>query len=83
MKNLNKVPKPIITEDTKIQIKCALTKAMHQNKEILISYYRDGTVNDMYINLIHIDSRTKIVYCTDTFGLLTKFKIDEFVRIAH
>ncbi|MEC2962870.1 YolD-like family protein, partial [Bacillus cereus] len=46
-----------------------------------ISYYRDGMVQDMYINVLHIEPMTKTIYCTDAFGLNTKFKFDELVNI--
>ncbi|MEC3379500.1 YolD-like family protein, partial [Bacillus cereus] len=46
-------------------------------EEIHISYYRDGMVQDMYINVLHIEPMTKTIYCTDAFGLNTKFKFDE------
>ena len=50
-------------------------------KKILISYYRDGIVH-MYIHkCLHIEPMLKTVYCTDAFGLSTKFKFDELVNI--
>ncbi|OUB35183.1 hypothetical protein BK708_05010 [Bacillus thuringiensis serovar yunnanensis] len=52
-----------------------------QYEEIHISYYRDGMVQDMYINVLHIEPMTKTIYCTDAFGLNTKFKFDELVNI--
>ncbi|EJR49122.1 hypothetical protein IIO_06606 [Bacillus cereus VD115] len=81
IENLNKVPKPILTEDTKERIERALINSIQYDQEILISYYREGIINNMYINVSHIDSSTKTVYCTDAFGLSTKFKIDEFVDV--
>ncbi|EMK2597431.1 hypothetical protein V8U20_004465 [Bacillus cereus] len=36
---------------------------------------------DMYINVLHIEPITKILYCTDAFGLNTEFKFDELVKI--
>ena len=38
-------------------------------------------VQDMYINVLHIEPMTKTIYCTDAFGLNTKFKFDELVNI--
>ncbi|MEK4620619.1 YolD-like family protein [Bacillus sp. FSL K6-0273] len=79
--DLNKVPKPIVSEDMQEQIERSLIYSMQSKKEISISYYRDGMVHDMYINVLHIEPMTRTVYCTDAFGLNTEFKFDELVSI--
>lgn len=81
MGELNKVPKPIVTEDMQEQLQIGLVQSLQTKEEILISYYRDGMVHDMYINALHIEPMTKTVYCTDAFGLNTEFKFDELVNI--
>jgi len=81
LNDLNKVPKPIVSEDMREQIEQGLIHSMQNKEEILISYYRDGIVHDMYINVSHIEPMMKIVYCTDAFGLNTEFKFDELVNI--
>ncbi|MGG0458714.1 YolD-like family protein [Bacillus mycoides] len=79
LNDLNKVPKPIVTEDTKEQLQIWLVQSLQNKEEILISYYRDGMVHDMYINVLHIEPMTRTVYCTDTFGLNIEFKF--YVKI--
>ncbi|MFJ6194417.1 YolD-like family protein [Bacillus thuringiensis] len=79
--DLNKVPKPIVTEDMKEQLQISLVQSLQNKEEIHISYYRDGIVQDMYINVLHIEPMIKTVYCTDAFGLNTEFKFDELVSI--
>lgn len=69
----NKVPKPIVTEDMKEKLQIWLVQSLQNKEEILISYYRDGMVHDMYINVLHIEPMTRTVYCTDTFSLNTEF----------
>jgi len=81
MGDLNKIPKPIISEDMQEQIERSLIDSMQSKEEISISYYRDGMVHDMYINVLHIEPMLKTVYCTDAFGLKTEFKFDELVSI--
>ncbi|MGQ8823199.1 YolD-like family protein [Bacillus sp. NA_146.1] len=81
LNDLNKVPKPIVSEDMREQIERGLIHSMQNKEEILISYYRDGIVHDMYINVSHIEPMIKTVYCTDAFGLDTEFKFDELVSI--
>ncbi|UDV85424.1 YolD-like family protein [Bacillus cereus] len=81
MADLNKVSKPIVSEDMKEQIERNLIHSMQTHEEILISYYRDGLIHDMYINVLHIEPMLKTVYCTDAFGLSTEFKFDELVNI--
>ncbi|QDQ07727.1 YolD-like family protein [Bacillus sp. BD59S] len=81
LNDLNKVSKPIVSEDMREQIERGLLYSMQNKQEILISYYRDGIVHHMYINVSHIDPMTKTVYCTDAFGLETEFKFDELVSI--
>ncbi|MEH7186538.1 YolD-like family protein [Bacillus toyonensis] len=79
--DLNKVPKPIVSEDMQEQIERSLIHSMQTHEEILVSYYRDGSIHDMYINVQHIEPMLKTVYCTDAFGLNTEFKFDELVNI--
>ncbi|MCU5755705.1 YolD-like family protein [Bacillus cereus] len=81
MGDLNKVPKPMISEDMQEQIERSLIHSMQSKEEISISYYRDGMVHDMYINVLHIEPMLKTVYCTDVFGLETEFKFEEIVSI--
>ncbi|PGA32086.1 YolD-like family protein [Bacillus wiedmannii] len=79
--DLNKVPKPIVSEDMKEQLQIGLVQSLQNKEEILISYYRDGMIHEMYINVLHIEPMLKTVYCTDAFGLETEFKFDELVNI--
>ncbi|WP_433772170.1 YolD-like family protein [Bacillus wiedmannii] len=79
LNDLNKVPKPIVTEDMKEQLQIWLVQSLQNKEEILISYYRDGMVHDLYKNVLHIELMTRTVYCTDAFGLHTEFKF--YVRI--
>lgn len=77
---LNKVSKPFITQDTKERIERELMRSLHE-EEILITYYRDGFIQDKYITVVSIDVQDKTVYSTDAFGLQTRLKFDEFVDI--
>lgn len=61
------------------QLQIGLVQSLQTKEGILISYYRDGMVHDMYINVLHIEPRTRTVYCTDAFGLQTGFKFDELI----
>lgn len=81
LNDLNKLPKPMVTEDMREQIERGLIHLMQCKEKILISYYRDGHISDMYINVLHIEPIIKAAYCTDTFGLDTEFKFDEFIDI--
>lgn len=73
LNDLNKVPKPIVTEDMKEQLQIWLVQSLQNKEEILISYYRNRMVHDMYINVLHIEPMTRTVYCTDAFDLNTEF----------
>lgn len=79
LNDLNKVPKPIVTEDMKDQLQIGLVQSLQNKEEKLISYYGDGMVQDMYINVLHIEPMTRTVYCTNAFGLNTEFKF--YVKI--
>ncbi|HDR7709662.1 TPA: YolD-like family protein [Bacillus cereus] len=81
LNDLNKVPKPIVTEDMKEQLQIGLVQSLQNKEEIHIYYYRDGMVQDMYINVLHIEPMTRTVYCTDAFGSNTEFNFDELVNI--
>ncbi|MBJ8039058.1 YolD-like family protein [Bacillus cereus group sp. N17] len=81
LNDLNKLPKPIVSEDMWEQIERGLIQSMQTHEEILISYYRDGLIHDMYINVQHIEPMLKTIYCTDAFGLNTEFKFEELVNI--
>ncbi|MEW9595140.1 YolD-like family protein [Bacillus toyonensis] len=78
---LNKVSKPFITQDTKERIERELMRSLREEEEILITYYRDGFIQDKYITVVSIDVQDKTVYSTDAFGLQTRLKFDEFVDI--
>lgn len=52
LNDLNKVPKPIVTEDMKEQLQIWLVQSLQNKEEILISYYRNRMVHDMYINVL-------------------------------
>ncbi|MGY3419106.1 hypothetical protein ACVWY4_005335 [Bacillus mycoides] len=82
LSDLNKVPKPIVSEDMKEQIERSLIHSMQSKEEISISFYRDGVIQDMYINVLHIEPMMKTVYCIDAFGLDTEFKLDEIVDVT-
>lgn len=81
LNDLNKVPKPFVSDDMREQIEQGLIHSMQTHEEILISYYRDGLIHDMYINVLNIEPMLRTVYCTDAFGLNTEFKFDELVNI--
>ncbi|PEX67018.1 YolD-like family protein [Bacillus cereus] len=81
LNDLNKVSKPIVTEDMKEQLQIGLLHSLQNKEEIHIYYYRDGMVHDMYINVLHIEPMTRTVYCTDAFGSNTEFRFDELVNI--
>ncbi|MBE7098117.1 YolD-like family protein [Bacillus cereus] len=78
---LNKAPKPIIIENIKEQLQIRLVQSLQNKEEILISYYRDGMVHDMYINVLHIEPMTRTIYCTDAFGLNTKINLNELINM--
>lgn len=82
MGELNKVPKPTLTQDTKERIERALIDSAQRQEDILISFYRDGFISNMYITVIRIDLHTNTVHCTDAFNLHTEFKFDEIVDVA-
>ncbi|TPV38159.1 YolD-like family protein [Bacillus dicomae] len=78
---LNKVPKPIIIENIKEQLQIRLVQSLQNKEEILISYYRDGMVHDMYINVLHIEPMSRTIYCTDAFELNTEIKLNELINM--
>ncbi|MED1567146.1 YolD-like family protein [Bacillus paramycoides] len=73
-----KIPKPFLTDDTQERIERGLNESLQNNTEILISYYRNGYINEQYITVTNIDLQTKSIACTDAFQLNMKFKIDDF-----
>ncbi|MGR5983417.1 YolD-like family protein [Bacillus cereus] len=83
MGELNKVAKPTLTQDTKERIERALIDSMQRQEDILISFYRDGFISNMYITVMRIDLHTNTVHCTDAFNLHTDFKFDEIVDVTE
>ncbi|MFC9419610.1 YolD-like family protein [Bacillus mobilis] len=81
LNDLNKIPKPYITQDTKERIERNLIRSLHKEEEILITYYRNGFIHDEYITVVNIDAPNKTIYYTDAFGLQTRLNFDEFVDI--
>ncbi|WP_346817881.1 YolD-like family protein [Bacillus paramobilis] len=76
-----KVPKPFLTQDTMERIERTLMQSLHEEKEIFISYYRDGFIHDEYITVIDIDKQSNTVHYTDAFSLNTRLNFEEFVDI--
>lgn len=76
-----KVPKPVLTDDTKERIERGLNESLQNAKEILVSYYKNGYIPEEHITVTNINIHSKIVLCTDAFRLNMKFKIDEFVDV--
>ncbi|MDR4984579.1 3-oxoacyl-ACP synthase [Bacillus cereus] len=60
LNDLNKVPKPIVTEDMKEQLQIWFVQSLQNKEEILISYYHNRMVHDMYINVLHIKLFTSL-----------------------
>ncbi|MFJ8521381.1 YolD-like family protein [Bacillus cereus] len=83
MCELNKVPKPMLTQDTRERIERALINSAQKQEDILISFYRDGFISNMYITVIRIDLNTNTVHCTDAFNLNTEFKFDEIIDVTE
>ncbi|MGH0588847.1 YolD-like family protein [Bacillus mycoides] len=77
----HKVPKPFLTNDTKERIEQGLNESLQNDKEILISYYRNGYIHEEHITVTRIDAQTKTIVCTDAFRLNMKFNINEFVDV--
>ncbi|MEK4412213.1 3-oxoacyl-ACP synthase [Bacillus wiedmannii] len=76
-----KVPKPYLTYDTQERIEQGLNESLQHNKEVLISYYRNGYIHEQYITITNIDVQSKTIVSTDAFQLDMKFKVDDFVDV--
>ncbi|NIA59493.1 YolD-like family protein [Bacillus pacificus] len=78
---LNKVPKPMLTQDTKERIERALIDSMQRQDTYFV--LSGWIYQHMYITVIRIDLHTNTVHCTDAFNLHTEFKFDEIVDVTE
>ncbi|HFU7090046.1 TPA: YolD-like family protein [Bacillus cereus] len=83
MKEYNKSYRNKITEEQQEQIEQAIIRPFHNKEEILISYYQNGYISQVYITVIHIDLNKKIILCSDVFGLNASYKMAELIDILY
>lgn len=59
------------------------TKLQEELNQIISGFSQcwDESVYDEYITVTNINALNKMLFCTNAFGLKTKFKFDEFVDI--
>ena len=74
-----KVPRPVLTKNTKERIENKLLCSFLSEEEILITYYEDGHLLTNYITVIGIDPLNDSVICTDAFYNKITFKFIDIV----
>ncbi|HFU7090013.1 TPA: YolD-like family protein [Bacillus cereus] len=77
----NKISKPTLTGEQQEQIEQAIIRPFQNKEEILISYYRDSNISQVYITVIHIDLNNKVILCTDAFRIHASYKMEELIDI--
>ncbi|PDZ70998.1 YolD-like family protein [Bacillus pseudomycoides] len=76
-----KVPRPILTQDTKERNENKLLFSLLSEEEILITYYEDGYVLTSYMTVIDIDPKRKNVICTDAFYHESTFNFIDIIAV--
>ncbi|MGG3527999.1 YolD-like family protein [Bacillus pseudomycoides] len=76
-----KVPRPILTQDTKEMNENKLLFSLLSEEEILITYYEDGYVLISYMTVIDIDPKRKNVICTDAFYHESTFNFIDIIAV--
>ncbi|MED1559973.1 YolD-like family protein [Bacillus paramycoides] len=81
IKEKAKVPRPVLTQDTKALIENKLLCSLLSEEEILITYYEDGYLLTRYITVTDIDPLNNSVICTDAFYNKITFKFNDIIDV--
>jgi len=76
-----KVPRPILTQDTKERIENKLLISYLGEEEILLTYYKNGYLYKNYITVTDINPLNKTITCTDAFHNQKMFKFVDVIAI--
>ncbi|MBO1628243.1 YolD-like family protein [Bacillus arachidis] len=81
IKEKTKMPRPVLTQDTKELIENKLLCSLLSEEEILITYYEDGHLLTSYITVTDIDPLNNSVICTDAFYNKITFKFNNIIDV--
>ncbi|MCU4943031.1 YolD-like protein [Bacillus thuringiensis] len=81
IKEKNKVTRPILTDEEKVQIENMLLCSLLSEEEILITYYEDGYLLSSYMTVVDIDPLNSAVICTDAFYNKMKLQFSNIIDV--
>ncbi|MFB5253518.1 YolD-like family protein [Bacillus mycoides] len=76
-----KVPRPILTQDAKERIENKLLISYLGEKEVLLTYYKDGYLYKNYITVVDINPLNETIACTDAFHNQRMFKFVDVIEV--
>ncbi|MGX5643083.1 YolD-like family protein [Bacillus toyonensis] len=81
IKEKTKMPRPVLTQDTKELIENKLLCSLLSEEEMLITYYEDGQLLSSYMTVIEIAPLNNSVICTDAFHNRDTFKFNDIIDV--
>ncbi|QUG84683.1 YolD-like family protein [Bacillus nitratireducens] len=76
-----KVPRPILTQDTKEMIENKLLCSFLGEEEVLLTYYKDGYLYKNYITVVNINPINETIIYTDAFYNKRMFKFIDVIEV--
>ena len=82
LEGLNKVEKPILSEDQQEQINEVLLSSLQANKKVHLTYYKRGELITETCSIDSVNVHTKTIYFVDeVFEIKNKLKLSDVLDI--
>ena len=76
------VPQPLLTEEQMEQITFTLIEALHTNKQVYLTYYKNGQLITETGLIQFVDSlRNLFVFIDEVFKLKNKMRLSELIDV--
>ena len=79
--DLNKVDKPLLSEEQQEEINEVLGEALNSRRTVQLTHYKDGHCDTEPGEIVAVDVNSKTFIFIDLFGFRNKMKLDNIVAI--
>ena len=79
---LNKVDKPLLSEEQQEEINEALGEALHSRRTIQLTHYKNGHCDTEPGEIVAVDVNSKTFMFIDLFGFKNKMELENIVAIT-
>ncbi|NGY88198.1 YolD-like family protein [Bacillus megaterium] len=79
---LNKVEKPLLSEEQQEEVNEALGEALHSRRTIRLTHYKNGHCDTEPGEIVAVDVNSKTFMFIDLFGFKNKMELENIVAIT-